>query len=83
MTVTSHMPTPAPLAHPAQTLNESHQALPEGPDRPRGIIPVKTDPQSGKVQYDSDGNPDGAMPGLHGGWIAEGHHYPSDMAQNF
>jgi Na+/proline symporter len=24
-----------------------------------------------------------AHPGLHGGWIAVVHHYPSDMAQNF
>jgi solute:Na+ symporter, SSS family len=27
--------------------------------------------------------PDGAAPGIHGGWIAIVHHYPSDMAQNF
>jgi SSS family solute:Na+ symporter len=27
--------------------------------------------------------PDGAIPGIHGGWIAVLHHYPSDMAQNF
>jgi SSS family solute:Na+ symporter len=27
--------------------------------------------------------PDGANTGLHGGWIAVIHHYPSDMAQNF
>ena len=27
--------------------------------------------------------PDGTNPGLHGGWIAILHHYPSDMAQNF
>jgi solute:Na+ symporter, SSS family len=27
--------------------------------------------------------PDGASPGIHGGWIAIVHHYPSDMAQNF
>ena len=27
--------------------------------------------------------PVGANPGLHGGWIAVLHHYPSDMAQNF
>jgi SSS family solute:Na+ symporter len=27
--------------------------------------------------------PDGAVTGLHGGWIAVIHHYPSDMAQNF
>ena len=24
-----------------------------------------------------------AQPGIHGGWIAVLHHYPSDMAQNF
>ena len=24
-----------------------------------------------------------ARPGIHGGWIAVVHHYPSDMAQNF
>jgi SSS family solute:Na+ symporter len=24
-----------------------------------------------------------ALPGIHGGWIAVLHHYPSDMAQNF
>jgi SSS family solute:Na+ symporter len=24
-----------------------------------------------------------AHPGIHGGWIAVLHHYPSDMAQNF
>jgi SSS family solute:Na+ symporter len=27
--------------------------------------------------------PTDAMPGMHGGWIAIVHHYPSDMAQNF
>ena len=27
--------------------------------------------------------PADAMPGIHGGWIAVVHHYPSDMAQNF
>ena len=27
--------------------------------------------------------PDAAAPGIHGGWIAIVHHYPSDMAQNF
>ena len=27
--------------------------------------------------------PEGATPGLHGGWIHVIHHYPSDMAQNF
>jgi SSS family solute:Na+ symporter len=27
--------------------------------------------------------PMGAMPGLHGGWLAVLHRYPSDMAQNF
>jgi solute:Na+ symporter, SSS family len=27
--------------------------------------------------------PAGAAPGIHGGWIAVLHHYPSDMAQNF
>jgi len=27
--------------------------------------------------------PEGAAPGIHGGWIAIVHHYPSDMAQNF
>ena len=27
--------------------------------------------------------PTDALPGIHGGWIAVLHHYPSDMAQNF
>jgi len=27
--------------------------------------------------------PTDALPGMHGGWIAIVHHYPSDMAQNF
>jgi SSS family solute:Na+ symporter len=27
--------------------------------------------------------PADALPGIHGGWIAVVHHYPSDMAQNF
>jgi SSS family solute:Na+ symporter len=27
--------------------------------------------------------PTDALPGIHGGWIAIVHHYPSDMAQNF
>jgi solute:Na+ symporter, SSS family len=27
--------------------------------------------------------PDGMLPGIHGGWIAVVHRYPSDMAQNF
>ena len=27
--------------------------------------------------------PADATPGIHGGWIAVVHHYPSDMAQNF
>ena len=27
--------------------------------------------------------PSDAVPGIHGGWIAVVHHYPSDMAQNF
>jgi SSS family solute:Na+ symporter len=27
--------------------------------------------------------PEGAAPGIHGGWITVLHHYPSDMAQNF
>ena len=27
--------------------------------------------------------PTDAVPGIHGGWIAVVHHYPSDMAQNF
>jgi len=27
--------------------------------------------------------PTGLEPGIHGGWIAVVHHYPSDMAQNF
>jgi SSS family solute:Na+ symporter len=27
--------------------------------------------------------PADAVPGIHGGWIAVIHHYPSDMAQNF
>ena len=27
--------------------------------------------------------PTNALPGMHGGWIAIVHHYPSDMAQNF
>jgi SSS family solute:Na+ symporter len=58
VTVTSHMaqPTFSVIDHP-KALNESHQALPEGPYRPHGLIPVKTDPRSGKAEFDTDGNP--------------------------
>jgi SSS family solute:Na+ symporter len=56
VTVTSKMAQPAPVFH-ALTANEARQALPEGPTHPHGLIPVKTDPLSGKVVYDSDGNP--------------------------
>ena len=58
VTVTSHMAQPVAqvVSHP-QALSEAHQALPEGPSHPHGLIPVKTDPRSGKEQFDSDGNP--------------------------
>ena len=35
------------------------------------------------VEGRSDGLPADAHPGIHGGWIAVIHHYPSEMAQNF
>jgi SSS family solute:Na+ symporter len=58
VTVTSHMAQPAAqIVHHPQALTEAHQALPEGPTHPHGLIPVKTDPRSGKEQFDSDGNP--------------------------
>jgi len=58
VTVTSHMAAPsAPAAERAPAVNAAHQALPEGPGRPHGLIPVKTDPRSGKPEFDSDGNP--------------------------
>jgi len=58
VTVTSHMAAPsAPVVERAPAVNAAHQALPEGPGRPHGLIPVKTDPRSGKPEFDSDGNP--------------------------
>ncbi len=57
VTVTSHMAQPVvPLVQHAQSLSEAHQALPEGPSHPHGLIPVKTDPLSGRAVIDSDGN---------------------------
>ncbi|WP_263374747.1 sodium:solute symporter family protein [Granulicella aggregans] len=57
VSVTSHMAQPAamPVQHP-QALTAAHQALPEGPGRPHGLIPVKTDPRSGREEFDTDGN---------------------------
>ena len=58
VTVTSHMAQPpVTIMRHAASLNESHQALPEGPSHPHGLIPVKTDPRSGAAEFDSDGNP--------------------------
>ncbi len=58
VTVTSQMAAPKVVVaqHPV-SVSESHQALPEGPGRPHGLIPVKTDALSGKPVIDSDGNP--------------------------
>nr|WP_221312756.1 sodium:solute symporter family protein [Granulicella aggregans] len=57
VSVTSHMAQPAAstMQH-AQSSTVTHQALPEGPGRPHGLIPVKTDPRSGREQFDSNGN---------------------------
>ncbi len=58
VTVTSHMTAPAvPAVHSPVSAADLHQALPEGPGRPHGLIPVKTDALSGKPVIDSDGNP--------------------------
>jgi SSS family solute:Na+ symporter len=58
VTVTSHMAQPAvPVVQHPQALSAAHQALPEGPGRPHGLIPVKTDALSGQPVIDSDGNP--------------------------
>ncbi len=58
VTVTSHMAAPkVPSAQHAVSVSESRQALPEGPARPHGLIPIKTDALSGKPVIDSDGNP--------------------------
>jgi SSS family solute:Na+ symporter len=58
VTVTSHMAAPkvSSTQHPV-SVSESHQALPDGPGRPHGLIPVKTDALSGQPVMDSDGNP--------------------------
>ncbi len=57
VSVTSHMAQPATVSMPRpQALSAAHQALPEGPGRPHGLIPVKTDPRSGREEFDSDGN---------------------------
>jgi len=57
VTVTSRMAQPVAATHVSQASNDAHQALPEGPGRPHGIIPLKTDPRSGRVEFDSNGNP--------------------------
>jgi len=57
VTVTSRMAQPVAATHVSQASNDAHQALPEGPGRPHGIIPLKTDPRSGQVEFDSNGNP--------------------------
>jgi SSS family solute:Na+ symporter len=56
VTVTSHIAQPISAVS-QTTSNDAHQALPEGPGRPHGIIPLKTDPRSGQVEFDSNGNP--------------------------
>ena len=58
VTVTSHIAQPiTPVVQHPQALSAAHQALPEGPEHPHGLIPVKTDARSGKIVIDSDGNP--------------------------
>jgi SSS family solute:Na+ symporter len=58
VTVTSQMTAPpAPVVERAPAVNVAHQALPEGPGRPHGLIPIKTDALTGKPVIDSDGNP--------------------------
>ena len=58
VTVTSHIAQPiTPAVQHPQALSAAHQALPEGPEHPHGLIPVKTDARSGKIVIDSDGNP--------------------------
>ena len=58
VTVTSHMAQPAvPVALHPVSVSESHQALPEGPLHPHGLIPVKVNAVTGQAILDSDGNP--------------------------
>ncbi len=57
VTVTSHMAQPpVPVVQRAVSVSESHQALPEGPSHPHGLIPVKTNEQTGIAEVDSNGN---------------------------
>ncbi len=53
VSVTSHMGAPTA----AMTQSASGHALPLDEAHPHGIIPVKTDPLSGKAVVDSNGNP--------------------------
>ncbi len=55
VTVTSKMAAPAAALH--ARASTANQALPEGPDHPHGLIPVKTDERTGKPEVDRDGNP--------------------------
>ncbi len=55
VTVTSQIAQPPASA--VQHATAAQQALPEGPGRPHGLIPVKTDALSGRPVVDSNGNP--------------------------
>ena len=58
VTVTSHMAQPsAALVRHSASSTGAQQALPEGPSRPHGLVPVKTDPRTGAAEFDSEGNP--------------------------
>ena len=57
VTVTSHMAQPTlPVAQHAQGSGSVLQALPEGPGRPHGLIPLKTNERTGQPEVDSNGN---------------------------
>ena len=64
VTVTSHMAQPTTtvqhsraLISEGRPLDAVHQALPEGPSHPHGLIPVKSNPLNGQPVIDTDGNP--------------------------